>query len=63
MSMVVKVTIAVVVAMAVFSLALFWRGFFYPHAFLVAVACGALAYSTLRAVERLGNLYRKRDDS
>lgn len=44
-------------ALAVF---LFWRHLRPEHSVVLAVAIGALLYTTLRTVERLGSLYRRK---
>lgn len=49
------------VAAAAITLAVFilWRGFPWPLALMVALAVGALAYTTWGTVERLRQLLRK----
>jgi hypothetical protein len=56
----VKAVLAVVATAATFALLFVWRGFFLQHAALVALAVGALVYTTLGTTERLGRTYRRR---
>ncbi len=37
----------------------YWRGFFWSHAVIIALAVAALVYSILRTAERLRNFYRR----
>ncbi|MGD2115758.1 MAG: hypothetical protein PVG07_11930 [Acidobacteriota bacterium] len=60
MSVRVKAVLAVVATAATFALLFVWRGFFLQHAALVALAVGALVYTTLGTTERLGRTYRRR---
>ena len=53
-----KLAAAAVAAAASFALLFWWRGFFVQHAALVAIAIGALVYTTLGTSQRLGRTYR-----
>lgn len=55
-----KAVIALATAGATFALLVAWRGFFVQHAALVALAVGALVYTTLGTSERLGRSYRRK---
>lgn len=54
----VKIAAAAVATAAAFALLFWWRGFFVQHAALVAIAIGALVYTTLGTSQRLGRTYR-----
>lgn len=56
----VKAVLAVLAAAATFALLVLWRGFFIQHAALVALAIGALVYTSLGTSQRLGRSYRRR---
>ncbi|MEM7481421.1 MAG: hypothetical protein AAF481_09620 [Acidobacteriota bacterium] len=58
-----KILTGFLVAAGTFAALHFWRGFRPEHALMVAIACGALAYASLRTVERLLNIYRRRGSS
>ena len=60
MSATVKAVIAVTVAAAALAWALWLRELPMSFAVVVALAFGVLAFMALRAVERLGSLYRRR---
>ena len=47
-------------ALATFLILFYWRHFFPQHAALVGVAVGALVYTTLGTVQRLGHTYRRK---
>jgi hypothetical protein len=51
---------ALVAAAAALAAFLFWRHLRPEHAVVLAIAIGALLYTTLRTVERLGSLYRRK---
>jgi hypothetical protein len=55
-----KAILAVIATAATFALLFVWRGFFLQHAALVALAVGALVYTTLGTTERLGRTYRRK---
>lgn len=59
MSVRLKAVLAVVATVLTFALLFVWRGFFVQHAALVALAVGALVYTTLGTTERLGRTYRR----
>jgi hypothetical protein len=66
----VKAAAGVAAALAAFAVLFFGRSFFAGHAALVAIAAGALVYTTLGTTERLRRIYgrtgprsiRRRDD-
>ena len=66
----VKAAAGVAAALATFAALFFGRSYFAGHAALVAIAVGALVYTTLGTTERLRRIYgrkgprsiRRRDD-
>lgn len=60
MSIRLKAAAAVAAAALTFGLLIGLRGFVVQHAALVALAVGALVYTTLGTTERLGRTYRQR---
>lgn len=66
----IKAVAGLVAAVAAFAILFFGRHFFVGHAVLVAIAVGALVYSSLGTSERLRRMYerkgprsiRRRDD-
>jgi hypothetical protein len=55
-----KAVLAAVAAAATFAVLFMGRGFFLQHAAMVALAVGALVYTTLGTTERLGRTYRRK---
>jgi xanthine/uracil permease len=55
-----KATLAAVAAAATFAGLFFGRHFFVSHAVLVAIAVGALVFTTLGTTERLSGIYRRK---
>lgn|GEM_PF-1957039 len=59
MSVRIKAVLAVLAAAATFGALVYWRHFFIQHAALVALAVGALVYTTLGTSQRLRRTYRR----
>lgn len=55
-----KATLAGIAAVATFAALFVGRRFFAGHAALVAIAVGALVFTTLGTVERLSGVYRRK---
>jgi len=55
-----KAALALLATGATFALLVAWRGFFVQHAALVALAAGALVYTSLGTGERLRRSYRRK---
>ena len=55
-----KATLAALAAAATFAGLFFGRHFFVSHAALVAIAVGALVFTTLGTGERLSGIYRRK---
>ena len=60
MTTVTKVIASAAVAILTIALTYYWRHFPLRLALIGGLAVGVLAYSTLQAGGRLGNLYRRR---
>ena len=50
--------LSVVAGAGLMALLVFWRGFPYPNAFIVALGGAALVYTVFGAVERLRRLHQ-----
>lgn len=56
----IKAIAAALAAAVTFAVLYLGRGFFAPHAALVALAVGALVFTTLGTTERLSGIYRRK---
>lgn len=56
----VKAAAGLTAALATFAVLFFGRSFFAGHAALVAIAVGALVYTTLGTTERLRRMYGRK---
>jgi hypothetical protein len=59
LSLPIKLAIAVGVGLITLALTLFWREFPMRLALISGIAVGVLAFSTLQAIGRLSNVYRR----
>lgn len=60
MTMAIKLMVSAAAGLVTLALTYFWREFPLRLALISGIAVGVLAFSTLQASTRLGNIYRRR---